>query len=87
MVDAGDSNDVIRSFDNEECLREDINRKKTFSFGHCPNYGGGLPMQLDFLDPMHPMFLMLSFPHFWVLGLRKFIVHFSCNHLIMYIKS
>ena len=22
-------------------LREDINRKKTFSFGHCPNVGGG----------------------------------------------
>ena len=22
-------------------LREDINRKKTFSFGHCPNEGGG----------------------------------------------
>ena len=23
-------------------LREDINRKKTFSFGHCPNEGGGV---------------------------------------------
>ena len=23
------------------CLREDLNRKKTFSFGHCPNEGGG----------------------------------------------
>ena len=22
-------------------LREDINEKKTFSFGHCPNEGGG----------------------------------------------
>ena len=27
------------------CIREDINGKKTFSFGHCPNEGrgGGLP--------------------------------------------
>ena len=20
------------------CIREEVNRKKTFSFGHCPNY-------------------------------------------------
>ena len=31
-------------------LREDINRKKTFSFGHCPNEGGGLPLP-DFFGP------------------------------------
>ena len=24
-------------------FREDINRKKTFSFGHCPNEGGVYP--------------------------------------------
>ena len=23
-------------------VREDINTKKTFSFGHCPNEGGGV---------------------------------------------
>ena len=23
-----------------DCLREDLNREKTFSFGHCPNEGG-----------------------------------------------
>ena len=23
-------------------VREDINEKKTFSFGHCPNEGGGV---------------------------------------------
>ena len=38
-------------------LREDINGKKTFSFGHCPNEGGGLPM---------PEFLALfQEVHFW----------------------
>ena len=24
------------------CIREDIDEKKTFSFGHCPNEGGGI---------------------------------------------
>ena len=33
-----------------QTLREDIRRKKTFSFGHCPNVGGGLPM-LEFFGP------------------------------------
>ena len=34
-----------------ETIREDIN-KKTFSFGHCPNYGwGGLPMA-EFFGPL-----------------------------------
>ena len=39
-------------------VREDINEKKTFSFGHCPNEGGGgLPM---------PEFLALfQEVHFW----------------------
>ena len=32
------------AYDALEELREDINEKKTFSFGHCPNEGGGLPM-------------------------------------------
>ena len=33
-------------------LREDIRRKKTFSFGHCPNDGGGgLPMP-EFFGPL-----------------------------------
>ena len=32
-------------------VREDINRKKTFSFGHCPNKGGGLPMP-EFFGPL-----------------------------------
>ena len=33
-------------------LREDINWKKTFSFGHCPNDGGGgLPMP-EFFGPL-----------------------------------
>ena len=27
-----------------QLLREGLNEKKTFSFGHCPNDGGGLPM-------------------------------------------
>ena len=41
-----------------QILREDINEKKTFSFGHCPNEGGGdLPM---------PEFLALfQEVHFW----------------------
>ena len=33
-------------------VREDINGKKTFSFGHCPNDGGGgLPMP-EFFGPL-----------------------------------
>ena len=33
-------------------LREDLNREKTFSFGHCPNDGGGgLPMP-EFFGPL-----------------------------------
>ena len=33
-------------------LREDINGKKTFSFGHCPNDGGGgLPLP-EFFGPL-----------------------------------
>ena len=33
-------------------VREDINGKKTFSFGHCPNDGGGgLPMP-KFFGPL-----------------------------------
>ena len=34
-------------------LREGLNEKKTFSFGHCPNEGGrgGLPMP-EFLGPL-----------------------------------
>ena len=33
-------------------LREDINGKKTFSFGHCPNDGGGgLPIP-KFFGPL-----------------------------------
>ena len=33
-------------------LREDLNWKKTFSFGHCPNNGGGgLPMP-EFFGPL-----------------------------------
>ena len=33
-------------------LREEVNRKKTFSFGHCPNDGGGgLPMP-EFFGPL-----------------------------------
>ena len=31
-------------------VREDINLKKTFSFGHCVNEGGGLPMP-EFFGP------------------------------------
>ena len=37
-----------------EELREDLNREKTFSFGHCPNDGGGeggLPMP-EFFGPL-----------------------------------
>ena len=37
--------------------REDINRKKTFSFRHCPNDGGGLPMP-EFFGPFQEV-------HFW----------------------
>ena len=38
---------------NDFPLREDINSKKTFSFGHCPNDGGGggLPMR-GFFGPL-----------------------------------
>ena len=33
------------------CVREDINENKKFSFGHCPNEGGGdLPMA-EFFGP------------------------------------
>ena len=34
-------------------VRERVNGKKTFSFGHCPNYGGGegLPMP-EFFGPL-----------------------------------
>ena len=41
------------------CLREGLNEKKTFTFGHCPNKGGGggLPV---------PEFLALFLEvHFW----------------------
>ena len=35
----------------QDHLREGVNGKKTFSFGHCPNYGGGgLPMP-EFFGP------------------------------------
>ena len=45
---------VATEADFDECLevREDIGRKKTFSFGHCPNEGGGgLPMP-EFFGPL-----------------------------------
>ena len=36
----------------EEDIWEDINRRKAFSFGHCPNErGGGLPMP-GFFGPL-----------------------------------
>ena len=38
-------------------VREDINEKKTFSFGHCPNEGG-LPMP-EFFGPF------FQEVHFW----------------------
>ena len=38
-------------------VREDMNEKKTFSFVHCPNEGGGLPMP-EFLALFQEM-------HFW----------------------
>ena len=37
-------------------IREDINGKKTFSFGHCPNDGGGLPMPEFFGPFFHHVF-------------------------------
>ena len=38
-------------------IREEVNEKKTFSFGHCPNYGGVYPC---------PNFLALfQEVHFW----------------------
>ena len=36
-----------------EILREDIIRKNTFSFGHCPKRGGGLPMP-EVFGPFSP---------------------------------
>ena len=33
-------------------LREDINGKKTFSFGHCPNDGGGGLSMPGFFGPL-----------------------------------
>ena len=39
-------------------LREGVNGKKTFSFGHCPNYVGGVYPCLNFLA----LFLEM---HFW----------------------
>ena len=38
--------------EGNKLLREDLNLKKTFSFGHCPNDGGGgLPMP-KFFGPL-----------------------------------
>ena len=34
------------------CIREDINEKKTFSFGHCPNNGGGGLTMPEFFGPL-----------------------------------
>ena len=31
-------------------LRDECNTKKTFQFGHCPNWGGGLPLP-EFFAP------------------------------------
>ena len=39
-------------------IREGVNGKKTFSFGHCPNDGGGVYPCLNFLA----LFLEV---HFW----------------------
>ena len=35
----------------DSLLREEVNEKKTFSFGHCPNDGGGLPLP-EFFGPL-----------------------------------
>ena len=40
------------------CIREDINEKKTFSFGHCPNEGGGVYPCPNFLALFQEV-------HFW----------------------
>ena len=34
------------------CLREGVNGKKTFSFGHCPNDGGGGLPRPEFFGPL-----------------------------------
>ena len=34
-------NEHLRYMNDVFSLREDLNREKTFSFGHCPNDGGG----------------------------------------------
>ena len=52
-LDKPDNNDNARLN-----IREEINRKKTFSFGHCPNEGWGVYPCLNFLAP----FLEV---HFW----------------------
>ena len=41
-------------------LREDLNLKKTFSFGHCPNKGGGV-------YPCPNFFALFQEVHFWSL--------------------
>ena len=55
----------------ETCIfREEVNRKKTFSVGHCPNEGGVLPM---------PEFLALfQEVHFWSIR-RFFLIEIQCN--------
>ena len=45
--------DIERQRRKRREVREEVNRKKTFSFGHCPNDGGGggLPMP-EFFGPL-----------------------------------
>ena len=41
-----------KEFEKKTQLRDGVNEKKKFSFGHCPNDGGeGLPMP-EFLGPL-----------------------------------
>ena len=50
MLDVSDDEIMI--------IREDINRKNTFSFGHCPNEGGGVYPCPNFLALFQEV-------HFW----------------------
>ena len=59
-------------------LREDINRKKTFSFGHCPNEGGGVYPCPNFLALFQEV-------HFW--SIKRVYFFKNSNVLKFYLNA
>ena len=62
----------LATWHKNECLREDIDGKKTFSFGHCPNVGGGGSTHArifwPFFPPCFPLYFdinIMLFDTFW----------------------